>query len=237
MGELGSIAGDFWHTLYESEFWHVVSSYEAQRSYAFVVAILVMSGSSYLGLAPFRHLHNQTKTESLKKQLNYRGRRPTTAEGKARRRNRQKQDAKAYAAKTLGRILLIFLLGVVVPLGTVMAISMSSAWLFPDGYALIDRQSLSPVIQPDGGQLVLFGLDLLAKGGLNDFFEVFDLRVGQVGHSPDNYLFSGYVLMFRLVADLFVISLFVYAIRTFWAWRQVTAELDQGAADDSSVTE
>jgi len=93
------------------------------------------------------------------------------------------------------------------------------------------------VVHPDGGQLALFGLDLLAKGGLNDFFEVFDLRVGQIGHSPDNYLFSSYVLVFRLVADLFVISLLVYAVRTFWAWRQVTAELDGGAEEDPDVME
>ncbi len=237
MGEIGSLVGEAWRSFHESEFWRVFSSYDAQRSYAFIVAIVVISGSSYLGLVPFRRLHNETKTESLERTLRYRGRRPTTEEGKARRRNRQRRDAKAYATKTLMRILVIFVLGVIIPLGAVMAISVASPWLFPDGYALVDRQSLSPVIHPDGGQLVLFGLDLLAKGGLNDFFEVFDLRVGQLGHSPDNYLFSGYILVFRLVADLFVISLLVYAIRTFWAWRQVTAELDEGAEEDPDITE
>jgi hypothetical protein len=64
-----------------------------------------------------------------------------------------------------------------------------------------------------------FAIDLFLKGGLNDVIEVFELDFGSVRHAADNHLYASVILLFRLVADLFVISLIFYTARTSWNWR------------------
>lgn len=183
---------------------------------------------------PLRALHNETTLENLLKRLRISGTKPTRAQTIEAQKQRKLEHARAYSAASIGRIAYTFVLGVGVPFAAVLIITAQGSWLFPQAPVLVDALTRSHIAHPDTAQLTAFAVDLFLKGGLNDVIEVFELDFGSVRHASDNLLYASYILLFRLVADLFVLSLIFYAGRTAVNWRTASRRVMQDAAAQHS---
>jgi len=218
-----------WQAITDSALYQALVSEQARRVYVFALAFAISLFSVYTARKPFIRLHRSTSIDTLRRVLTYRGSKPSTPRGIARRRQRIRDDARAYSMTSLGRIGLIFALGVIVPLISVLTIAWIAPFLFPGHAVLIDADTRQAIDTPAVGDLAVFTVDMILKGALNDVAEVYELNFGAVRHASDNILFGLYVLMFRLVADFFVIGLILYAGRTLWNWHSVTAGFDKSA--------
>lgn len=84
----------------------------------------------------------------------------------------------------------------------------------------------SPLITRDGTQatastlqLICFVMDQLFRGALQDFFEVFNLNTIEFTNDPDNYAFSTFIFLYRLVVGTFSTAFFfitMQAINIAW---------------------
>ncbi|TGY90065.1 hypothetical protein E5163_02755 [Marinicauda algicola] len=202
-----------------------LTSYTAQRIYALAGMLLITGLAVLTAIGPLRGLHRETDYETLVKRLKIPGPEPSRAATIAAQKARKLETARDYAQCTIGRIAITALLGVVLPFAAILTVTWQGGWFFPGQPVLVEAGSRTPIPHPDAGQLSAFGLDLLLKGGLNDVIETFEWEIGQVRHAATNYPYATLILLFRLVADLFVISLLFYAGRTALNWRRASAEV------------
>ncbi len=211
MGVLKSIS--------ESQVYKAATTPFALRLYAFLgLAIITIVAVRY-AIQLFRVLHNETRFETLLKELRIPGPRPTREESIQAQLERRMERVQRYISQTTSKISLTMLFGVVVPLSAVLIITLYGNWFFPYSPILIDRGSGAPISNPSTVQITKFALDLFIKGGLNDFSEGFNWNIGQVSNATSNTLFTFFVIGFRITADLFVATLVFYVVRTMWNWR------------------
>ncbi len=116
-------------------------------------------------------------------------------------------------------------LGVGVPLAAFCFITLYPEWFVIDGVLWRDARTNSILTEPTGVQMALFFADQALKGGLNDVFEVFQLSVSTMTNDPTNFGYAGVVLAFRMIMDVFVLSLVIFALSAITAWRDVMGEL------------
>ncbi len=226
--------GDIAQSIMESELVGQLTTAAMQRVYAFALAVLVTGLAVRIAYPLLRFLHNQTRYDELVRRMRIPGPEPTRAATIAAQRARKLNTARSYSAKTIGTIILVFLLGVGVPFASVMTVTWYGDWLFPGMPVLIDAVSREPVEAPNLTQLAGFAADLFVKGGLNDLFEVFEWEIGQLRHASDNWGYSSFILLFRVVADVFVLSLVFYAGRTLWHWRRASIHVMRHARSQSN---
>lgn len=217
--------GEIWQSILDSDAARALSTVTMQRAYAFAAALLLTGLAVRIAYPLLRFLHNHTRYHALLARLRIPGPAPSRAASIAAQRKRKLETAREYSAHTIGTILLVFLLGVGVPFAVVMTVTWQGSWLFPDMPVLIDAVSREPVETPSLAQLAGFAADLFLKGGLNDLFEVFEWEIGQLRHASTNLGYSGFILLFRVIADVFVLSLVFYAGRTLWHWRRASIQV------------
>lgn len=229
--DTGDSFSNWIQALAESEVYLMLTSYAAQRIYAVALIGTAFAVAVWLGIWPLRKLHGETKYDTLLGDIMIPGPEPTRAESIAAQKARKLKKAKSYTRRAASYIAAAGILGVVVPLSLVLIIAATGSWFFPNAAVLMDRSTDLDILSPSPSQLVMFGLDILLKGGLNDFAEVFELSVTPISHVSNNWMFAFFVLAFRLSADVFVLALVGYSIRTYWNWRRVARDVTRQAAE------
>lgn len=214
-----------WGAVSVSAAYLALTSDQALRAYALAGVFLASAWAVWTAMKPLRGLHQETKLEHLLARLRIPGPRPTRRQSIEAQMERKLSEAECYAATTSARIGLTFLLGVAVPFSAILLVTACGDWFFPTMPVLVDIASQTAIHHPSAAQLGTFALDLFLKGGLNDVIEVFELDIGTVRHAASNLPYAGLILLFRFVADLFVVSLVFYALRTGYNWRQAARQV------------
>jgi hypothetical protein len=211
-------------TLSESQVYKAATKPFALRLYAFIgLAIITIIAVRY-AIKLFTLLHNETRFETLLKELRIPGPRPTREESIQAQLERRMERVQRYISQTTSKISLTMLFGVIVPLSAVLIITLYGNWFFPHSPVLIDRGSGAPILNPSTLQITKFALDLFIKGGLNDFSEGFNWNIGQVSNATSNILFTIFVIGFRIAADLFLFTLLYFLWRTWRNWKAANRE-------------
>tara|TARA_R110002073_G_scaffold108051_1_gene242884 strand:+ start:206 stop:895 length:690 start_codon:yes stop_codon:yes gene_type:complete len=148
--------------------------------------------------------------------------------------------AKAFANSTLLSLsrqasLLIFS-GIVVPGAVMASIAVHQDWLLPGPPALIADGAESAVEVVSSADIAIFISDQALRGALSDTFEVFDLSLSRVTNNPDNTIFSGLVLFYRLLSALGAAALvyvFISVVRARPHMREYIRDLERQLEDSS----
>jgi hypothetical protein len=141
--------------------------------------------------------------------------------------------ARAFANSTLLSLsrqtgLLIFS-GIVVPGAVMASIAIHQDWLLPGPPALIADGSESAIGIIPYADVAIFISDQALRGALSDTFEVFDLSLSRVTNNPDNTIFSGLVLFYRLLCALAAAALvyvFISVLRAQPHMREYIRDLE-----------
>ena len=142
--------------------------------------------------------------------------------------------ARAFANSTLLSLsrqtsLLIFS-GIVVPGAVMASIAVHQDWLLPGPPALIADGAESAIGVVPYADVAIFISDQALRGALSDTFEVFDLSLSRVTNNPDNMIFSGLVLFYRLLCALAAAALvyvFISVVRAQPHMREYIHDLER----------
>ncbi len=227
MDDLINNVAEVLRAISQSQVYKTATTPFALRLYAFLGLAFLMFFTVRYAIRLFRTLHNETRIEVLLEQLTILGRPPTREEAIQAQLERRLESVKNYISKTTKKISLTMLFGVIVPLSVVLIIALYGSWFFPNSPVLIDRNSGAPIINPTMFQIAEFALDLFVKGGLNDLSEGFNWDIGQVSNATSNFLFTAFVTVFRIVADLFVLTLLYFLYRTWQNWNDANSKAMQ----------
>ena len=204
--------------------YQAVTSYDAQRAYALIALVSASALCIWFAVRLLKRLHNDTRLPTLINQLKIPGRQPSRDEAIQRQKERRLEVSRRFTAQTTTRIARTAGLGVFIPFSSLLIVTAFGDWFFPAGPVLVERATGEPIRDPTAFQLALFATDLFLIGGFNDVFEVFEINLGQAAHASSNLVYAVLILAFRIVADLFVLTLVFYTGRTFWNWRLANKE-------------
>lgn len=70
-------------------------------------------------------------------------------------------------------------------------------------------------------QIILFIGDQAMRGALNDFIEVFEISITEVSHNSGNWIFSSFILLYRVLTGVAMVALVVATIKTVLGQRML----------------
>ena len=185
----------------------------------------------------FRQLHQKTSAGHIRAEIRIPGPAPTREETIEIQRVKKQEGLKRHTKQILWEVLKIGVLGIGLPLAMLVLITMKSHWFFLGSPVLIDAAVGTPIAHPDGVQLLLFFVDQLLKGSLNDLIEVFDINIANflgvnavmITNNPAIVSFSLSVFIFRMIVGVYAFALLLYLLRTLWLRNYVGLEVSMSA--------
>lgn len=187
-----------------------LTSEAALLVYSWTGVLLIASISVSIGVQRFLSADQNLHVE-LHKILKKPGPVPTRAETIQARRDARNEVLKSFA-RQLG-VTAFFVMGI--PLAGLAVVTIASDWFFAGQPLFVDRLTGDPVGQPSNIQLGLFILDQLLKGALLDFMEVFRVQFSAIENSTTNWPYSGLVLGFRVLLDVYALAMIAKLLRAF----------------------
>jgi len=218
MDDLINNVAEVLRAISQSQVYKTATTPFALRLYAFLGLAFLTTIAILYAIKLFRILHNETRFEVLLKQLRIPGPRPTREETIQAQLDRRVESVKKYISQTTSKIAITMVLGVFLPLAVILIITSYGSWFFPDSPVLVDRNSGASISNPSTFQMIVFATDLFLKGSLNDILEGFNKDIGQVSYATSNVLYTIFIILFRMAADLFVATLLFYTVRIMWNW-------------------
>jgi len=206
----------------------------ALRIYAFIGLATITIIAVLYAIKLFRLLHRETRFETLLGKLKIPGPRPTKEKSKQAQLQRRKDTVKKYVSQTTSKIVITLILGVFLPLAVILIITIYGSWFFPNTPVLVDRNTGASIANPSSFQIIVYATDLFLKGSLNDFLEGFNKNIGPVSYATSNILYTIFVILFRMAADLFVATLVFFVVRTMWNWKAANREAMRLAIQNDS---
>lgn len=88
-------------------------------------------------------------------------------------------------------------------------------------------------------QIILFIGDQAMRGALNDFIEVFEISITEVSHNSSNWIFSSFILLYRMLTGVAMVALVVATIKTVLGQRilgKAIKKLDLDRTHDAATT-
>jgi hypothetical protein len=152
----------------------------------------------------------------------YRGRPPVLARTKRRREREVAAFRRGRWRDVWRRVGKLLLLGIVLPTAMLAAGAHWYSWFDAEHTPFIVAATHQPISGLSVGQMAMFLLDELMRGGFLDVLEVFDVRPYFVTHNPDNYVFSGAVLAYRTFVAIFEPTVIWFWLRAWWIAREVS---------------
>lgn len=139
------------------------------------------------------------------------------------RRDIRELDAFAAAKmkNILGMTVCLLWAGIVIPGITLALIAYYQQWFLPGPPALLLQTDAGVQVASQPWQLFYFIVDQSLKGGLSDTFEVFDLAITRVTNNPENVVYSGFVLFYRVIAGAVVVTILYANARMILGLRHV----------------
>ncbi|MFN3834557.1 MAG: hypothetical protein ACK4NO_01515 [Glycocaulis sp.] len=173
----------------------VLSSEQAIRVYIFATVALVYMGCAYQAYRStsslrsflaagftFRVHGNVKRCDTIKDKL-----------------EELEDQGKNWRKDSIRQAVLILFFAVFVPGCLLVLLVYAAEFLFPGAEPLVKNTNLGSVSL---GDIIIFVADQTLRGGLSDAFEVFDLRVTDIGLNPENTLFAAFVLVHRTLAGI-----------------------------------
>jgi len=93
----------------------------------------------------------------------------------------------------------LVLFGIIVPAAILAIIATQKDWLFDPQDQPILVNGEAPNRKLESTEIAQFVIDQSLKGAANDLAEVFNINIGDVKNNPHNLVFSGLVVLFRIV--------------------------------------
>ncbi|MBX3494455.1 MAG: hypothetical protein KF899_15920 [Parvibaculum sp.] len=111
--------------------------------------------------------------------------------------------------------------GAVLPGGLLAMIAVWQDWFLPGPAALlIDGMPYAPA-QTGFSELGLFVVDQALRGGLADTLEVFQVTFTSIENNPENFAYSGLVVLYRLIVGAAVAAMFFALVMVLLGLRNV----------------
>ncbi len=188
------------------EFWWAIAepqliSDAALRLYALTALAALTTMAAIYGYCAKKKV---TKLERAALHLEFRGAVPQREESIELR----KRALAARAAKALepfrSPLWKLLIVGITVPTVAFVVITANYNWFDPNGIPFSDLSDKLPQQNADRMMLTYFVLNQLGHGVLFDTLEVFDFDMTAITNNPQNYWFSGVVLLYRTLIGFFV---------------------------------
>ena len=208
-----------WGDILSLDIWPALASPAARFWYSWAGLGLIVSGSVVWAV----HDLNKSLRSGAREVPSFRGRPPVRNDARKRRAAKIRQHMNGFLTHTA----LIGVRLVVIPVLSLVIITVFADWFFNGHAVLVDRQSGAPVAHVGGGQLTLFVADTLFKGAVFDIAEVFRIELAAVQNDTRNWVFSGYLVLVRLLLDAFALSLIVTAVTSAWRLNRAASAVEQ----------
>ena len=196
---------------------------ETLRVIALVAGLLVLLTSvtlavrEYVGLVSVRRDPKAALKRDRLPSTVRAGRLPSTVRGWSKRNRRDKELITTRFNGILYGTALLALFGVVVPGVLLFLLSVNYGWLDPGAAALATVHSNEPVYSPTVSETLLFIVDVALRGALLDAIEVFGIQLAALTNVPANLKFSLAVLLYRGLANAFILFIPVFIIEVWLA--------------------
>lgn len=200
----------------------------ALRSYAVLAGTAILALSFYRAWKDYRALREIDPHDMLTPET--RGRLPSTIRGWAKRARKDAEHVKYKFRTLVYGASRIALLGVGVPTVLLVFLTAYYTWFEPGAIAVIDERGM-PVTEPGFADASIFVGGALAKGLFFDLIEVFQIPVSRFTNFSDNWVFSAAVLVYRAVANLFLVFVPFYLFSAWRAMKVVESDI-QARADE-----
>lgn len=182
----------------------IISSAEAVRLYVLVALFLLIATAARGGYIAKRKL---TKLEREALNVKFPGPDPHKENSKDKR----KAALDARAAEKLEpfwcALWKLLGAGLAVPTIIFVLVTMNYSWFDPTGLPFLSLMDKLPLRTVNDETITYFMLNQFSHGALFDFLEVFDINMVTVANNPDNYWFSGIVLLYRTLISAFIVAL------------------------------
>lgn len=141
----------------------------------------------------------------------WRGAKPKKPEAIQKRIDEIQRFTQRVSLYVIGLTMGIVVAGAILPGGLLAVVALWQDWLLPGPPALLIDGA--PFIPAEAGlrELALFVTHQALSGGLADTFEVYRLTFTQLESNPDNLTYSGFVVLYRLMAGTAMAAL-LYAM-------------------------
>lgn len=186
--------------------WPQLTSDEAIRIYALAALFILTASAAFFGYFAKKKL---TDLEKAALNLSFRGPDPKH-EDRIEKREESLQTRAAGELKPFRSALWKLLTtGLIIPTIIFVIVSMNYNWFDPVGLPFIDTADKIPLQTADDTTLTLFALNQFFHGALFDVLEVFNINAVAITNNPNNYWFSGAVLLYRSLISAFIVALFL----------------------------
>lgn len=187
--------------------WQLITSEMAQRLY-------VVSLSAGVLLASLRRAYNHKAildeiTETYF-EVSFPGRVPTNPKSIHKRDIREAEIRHVRVVALWRRLAELVVLGVVVPSAFLGAATIWYDWFDPSQSPLVLQGSGEPVRAPPTQQLIMYIADQILRGGLFDFFEVFNFNIASLTNNTRAYAYSTGLVFFHLYVESFMLFGLLY---------------------------
>ncbi|MBX3491336.1 MAG: hypothetical protein KF899_00085 [Parvibaculum sp.] len=208
---------------------------DAHRVLALSAGFSILSVSLYLALREYLALKEIRRDPSAALDPTRPGRLPSTVKGWSRRAKNDAEIVSTRFRALLQGSVRLTILGIVVPTVLLMMLALGYTWVEPGGVAVINAQTGDPVITPNIFEALSFVAGALLKGLLFDIIEVFAINVSMLTHSPDNLFFSSAVLLYRVLANLFIVFVPVFLLAVWRATDSARKEIERRAQEGKAA--
>lgn len=196
----------------ETTFWQETATWllseQALWLYSWIglaLAMALLAGS----VLYMTHIARKKRSSDFLRQ--WRGAKPKKPEAIQKRIHEIERFTQRVSLYVIGLTLGIVVAGAILPGGLLALVALWQDWFLPGPpVLLIDG---APFIPAEASllELALFITHQALSGGLADTFEVYRLTFTQLESNPDNFTYSGLVVLYRLIAGTAMATL-LYAI-------------------------
>ena len=192
-----------WQAFSTSQVGRVLTSVEAQRSYAALALLAVFALSLWLARMQLNLLKGVRAVE-LEADERISGPEPKLARTIQSRLDRYRARRAEIVGGVWQALGALILFGLILPGGVVFSAVWMHDWLLPDYAApiLIGEAAPTSGHETGLGAVLVFLVDQVFRGALADIPEVFRLGLTPVSNNPDNAVISWLIVIYRFAAGI-----------------------------------
>lgn len=179
-----------------------LSSPGAVYIYSWIAFVTIVAGSVLFGALYYKRAESRLD-DDLRAVLIKRGPRPTREEAIRARKEARNRVLKTFLRQIATSAIFIIL----VPFAGLIVISLFRSWFFGSDPIFVSRSTGEIVTDPGTVQLILYFLDHLLKGLFFDVMEVFRIQFSALQNANDALVYSGFLVLFRMLVDLYAVGL------------------------------
>ncbi len=195
-----SVSGtSFWQ-----DFGVFLMSEQALWLYSWIGLALAMIVLAWL-VAFLTHRANVTRSADFVEKV--RGAKPLNPDKIRKKIDRLRRFQRNKTLYVAGLMTVILVAGAVVPGAMLAMIAVWQDWFLPGPAALLVNGMPFAPAQAGSYELGLFVVDQALRGGLADTLEVFRVAFTPIENNPENFAYSGLVVLYRLIAGAAVAAM------------------------------